>query len=129
DLRLTEVQQPKTTATLSCWSSCLAFSANNGQLEAPSTTTGSICFPRTPPFLLISSKANNNTSRNEVSLIAMVPDNECRTPTLTLPLLRSTSLARRVGVQVRDMVIAGRRAASAVLVLPGNFIFFVGTSC
>src|SRR5580700_545658 len=137
DLRLTEVQQPNTTATLSCCNNCLAFSANNGQLEAPSTTTGSICFPKTPPLLLTSSKANNNVSRNDVSLIAIVPDNECKMPTFTLPLLRSTSLARtgaaiqatvRVSAatqaDTRNNLRPGRRAASAILVLSGHFIFF-----
>src|SRR6516164_4132142 len=139
DLRLTEVQHPNTTATLSCCNNCFAFSANNGQLEAPSTTTGSICFPRTPPFLFISSKANNTMSRNDVSLIAIVPDNECRTPTLTLPLLRSTSFALKGAVQARDTIIAatltdiesillpGSRAARAILVLLGYFIFFFST--
>jgi hypothetical protein len=75
-------------------------------------------------------------SRNDVSLIAIVPDSECKTPTLTLPLLRSTSLARNAAVQAREIVIAaiqvdienfalpGRRAAKAILVLPGYFIFF-----
>jgi hypothetical protein len=41
-LRDTEVQQPKVTATLSWVMSWRAFSANSGQLEAGSTTTGSI---------------------------------------------------------------------------------------
>ena len=91
-MRLTEVQHPNTTATLSCSNNCFAFSANNGQFEAPSTTTGSIFFPRTPPFLFISSKANKSMSRNDVSLIAIVPHKECRTPTLTvLPLLSSAA--------------------------------------
>jgi hypothetical protein len=75
-------------------------------------------------------------SRNDVSLIAIVPDNECNTPTLTLPLLRSTSFARKGAVEARDMVIAatqadiesillpGKRAARAILILRGYFIFF-----
>src|ERR1700678_179078 len=135
DLRLTEGQQPNTTATLSCCKSCFAFSANNGQLEAPSTTTGSICFPRTPPLLLISSNANSKLSPSDVSLIAIVPDSECKTPTLTLPLLRSTSLAFEGAVQARDTVAATqadrenilllrRSAPSVILVLSGHFIFF-----
>ncbi len=36
----------------------------------------------TPPALLISSTAISTTSRNETSLIAMVPLKECRTPIL-----------------------------------------------
>src|SRR5688572_21931167 len=63
--------------------SCLAFSANRSQFEAGSTTTGSICRPRTPPAALISSTAMSTTSRNDVSEIAMVPLRECRTPILT----------------------------------------------
>jgi hypothetical protein len=78
-------------------------------------------------------------SRNDVSLIAIVPDNECNTPTLTLPLLRSTSLPRNSAVQARDIVIAatqadiqnislpGRKPARAILVLLGYFIFFLCT--
>jgi hypothetical protein len=41
-LRDTDVQQPNTTATLSCEMSWRAFSANSGQFDAGSTTTGSI---------------------------------------------------------------------------------------
>jgi hypothetical protein len=41
DLRLTEVQQPNTAATLSFWISSRAFSAKSGQLDAGSTTTAS----------------------------------------------------------------------------------------
>src|SRR6202022_4748306 len=110
DLRLTEVQHPNTTATLSCCNSCFAFSANNGQLEAPSTTTGSICLPRTPPPLFISSNANSSVSRSEVSLIAMVPESECKTPILTFPLLTSTSFALTVAVQARDKLSAATKA-------------------
>src|SRR6266581_2324965 len=82
DLRDTEVQQPNTTATLSCVSSCRAFSANSGQFEAGSTTTGSSFIPSTPPLALISSIAISVTSFRTVSLIAIVPDSECNTPTL-----------------------------------------------
>ena len=85
DLRLTEVQQPKVTATLSWSRSCLAFSANRSQFEAGSTTTGSIFLPMTPPLALISSNAISTTSRSETSLMAMVPDSECSTPTFTVP--------------------------------------------
>src|SRR5258708_37993638 len=82
DLRDTEVQQPNTTATLSCVMSWRAFSAKSGQFEAGSTTTGSIFMPITPPLALISSNAISAVSFSTVSLIAMVPDSECSTPTL-----------------------------------------------
>lgn len=82
DLRDTEVQQPNTTATLSCASSWRDFSANSGQFEAGSTTTGSSFLPMTPPLALISSIAISATSLSEVSEIAIVPDRECRMPTL-----------------------------------------------
>src|SRR5580704_19462693 len=82
DLRDTEVQQPNTTATLSLVMSSRAFSANFGQSEAGSTTTASSFLPSRPPFLFCSSISISMTSLRVVSLIAIVPDNECRMPTL-----------------------------------------------
>ena len=82
DLRDTEVQQPNTAATLSLEISSRAFSANSGQLEAGSTTTASSFLPSRPPFLFCSSISISMTSFSVVSLIAMVPDSECRMPTL-----------------------------------------------
>ena len=81
-MRETDVQHPNTTATLSCEMSWRAFSANSGQLEAGSTTTASSILPITPPFALISAIVISATSLSEVSLIAIVPDSECRMPTL-----------------------------------------------
>src|SRR5688572_945426 len=74
------------TATLSCVSNCLVFSANRGQLEAGSTTTGSSFLPSTPPLALISSMAINTVSLSTVSEMAMVPDRLCRMPTLIVSL-------------------------------------------
>ncbi len=51
-MRETLVQQPKTAATLSTERSSRAFSAKSGQLDAGSTTTGTICLPITPPMVL-----------------------------------------------------------------------------
>src|ERR1700744_5150359 len=82
DLRDTDVQQPNTTATLSLVMSSRAFSANSGQFDAGSTTTASSFLPSTPPFLFCSSIMNSTVSFSVVSLIAMVPESECRTPTL-----------------------------------------------
>src|SRR5262249_61898858 len=82
DLRDTEVQQPNTTATLSLVINSRAFSANSGQFEAGSTTTASSFLPSTPPFLFCSSIKNRIVSFSVVSLIAIVPESECRTPTL-----------------------------------------------
>src|SRR5690606_33017944 len=82
DLRDTLVQQPKVTATLSWVSSWRPFSANSGQFEAGSTTTGASCLPSTPPLALISSMVISAMSLSEVSEMAMVPDSECRIPTL-----------------------------------------------
>src|SRR5262245_25265187 len=82
DLRDTEVQQPNTTATLSFCSSSRAFSANNGQLEAGSTTTASSFLPSRPPLLFCSSTSMSTVSFSVVSLMAMVPESECSTPTL-----------------------------------------------
>ena len=82
DLRDTEVQQPNTTATLSLVISSRAFSANSGQFEAGSTTTASSFLPSRPPFLFCSSISIRTVSFSVVSLMAMVPESECRTPTL-----------------------------------------------
>ena len=81
-MRDTEVQQPNTTETLSFSISSLAFSANSGQFEAGSTTTASSFLPSTPPFLFCSSISISITSLRVVSLIAIVPDSECRMPIL-----------------------------------------------
>ena len=81
-MRDTEVQQPNTTETLSLVISSRAFSANSGQFEAGSTTTASSFLPSTPPFLFCSSIRKRTVSFSVVSLMAMVPDSECRTPTL-----------------------------------------------
>lgn len=86
-MRPAEVQPPKTEATLSSLISFCAFSAKVGQSDAPSSTTGSICLPSTPPALLTSSMASNSESRTVTALIAMVPLRECRMATLmVLPL-------------------------------------------
>ena len=82
DLRDTEVQHPNTTETLSFSISSLAFSANSGQFDAGSTTTASSFLPSTPPFLFCSSISISITSLSVVSLIAIVPDSECRMPIL-----------------------------------------------
>src|SRR5919112_6436903 len=82
DLRDTEVQQPNTTETLSLVISSRAFSAKSGQFDAGSTTTASSLRPSTPPFLFCSSISISMTSFRVVSLIAIVPDRECSTPTL-----------------------------------------------
>ncbi len=124
-MRLTEVQQPNTTATLSFWISSRAFSANSGQLEAGSTTTGSSFLPRMPPFLFCSAMSISITSLSVVSLIAIVPDSECRMPTL---IVSSAALAgvpgrARLAVstaaaaparQVRLEIIACLRKVSAI---------------
>src|SRR5215468_5122466 len=87
-LRLAEVQPPNTAATLSWEISFCAFSANVGQSEAPSSTTGSSFLPSTSPAALTSSMASSSASLTVTSLIAMVPLNECRMPTLMVsPLL------------------------------------------
>ena len=76
DFRDTDVQHPKTTATLSFSSSSRAFSAKSGQSEAGSTTTASSFFPSSPPFLFCSSIIIRMVSFSVVSLMAMVPESE-----------------------------------------------------
>src|SRR3981189_2715412 len=82
DLRDTEVQQPNTAATLFLLISSRAFSANNGQLEAGSTTTASSFLPSRPPFLFCSSINISITSFSVVLLMAMVPEGDWRMPPL-----------------------------------------------
>ena len=96
DLRDTEVQQPNTATTLSLVISSRAFSANSGQFDAGSTTTASSFLPSRPPFLFCSSISISMTSFSVVSLIAMVPESECRMPTLIVSwaLAGNTAAAR-----------------------------------
>src|SRR5665213_1788294 len=82
DLRLTEVQQPNITATLSTVRRPRAFSANSGQLEAGSTTTASSFLPNTPPLAFCCSINISIVSLRVVSEIAMVPESECKMPIL-----------------------------------------------
>ncbi len=93
DFRDTEVQQPNTTETLSFSMSSLAFSANSGQFEAGSTTTASSFLPSTPPFLFCSSISISITSLSVVSLIAIVPDSECRMPILIVSSAANAAVA------------------------------------
>ncbi len=73
---------PKITSVSCTVSSSRAFSANSGQSDAGSTTTASSSQPRTPPFSFCCSTSISMVSFSVVSEIAMVPDSECRTPTL-----------------------------------------------
>src|SRR5689334_15698334 len=90
DVRDTEVQQPNTTATLSFCSSSRAFSANSGQFEAGSTTTASSFLPSKPPFLFWASIIISTVSFSVVSLMAIVPERECSTPTLIVSCAAET---------------------------------------
>ena len=109
DLRDTEVQQPNTTATLSLLISSRAFSANSGQFEAGSTTTASSFLPSTPPFLFCSSMSMSITSFSVVSLMAMVPESECRMPTLIVSSARAGSAAE--SPRARPAAAASQRPA------------------
>ena len=63
-----------------------AFSANSGQLEAGSTTTGfELACRAGRPWRSARSISISMTSFSVVSLIAMVPESECRMPTLIGP--------------------------------------------
>ncbi len=106
-MRLTEVQQPNTTATLSFWISSRAFSANSGQLDAGSTTTGSSFLPSRPPLAFCCAMSISITSFSVVSLIAIVPDSECRMPTLIV------SSAARAAVPGTVRPAANKAAAAA----------------
>ena len=76
DLRETDVQQPNTAEHLSLLMSSRAFSANSGQFEAGSTTTGLSGRPSTPPLAFCCAMSISITSFSVVSLIAIVPDSE-----------------------------------------------------
>src|SRR5215472_9540762 len=112
DLRETEVQQPNTAAHLSTDSRPRAFSANSGQFDAGSTTTASSLRPSTPPLAFCCSISISMTSFSVVSLIAMVPESECRMPTLMGPV----SWARAAVVSAfAPPRVASVAAAAAVL--------------
>src|SRR5689334_20034181 len=122
-LRLAEVQPPKVVATLSSLISFWAFSANVGQSEAPSSTTGSSFLPSTPPAALTSSMASSSESRTVTSLMAIVPLRECRMPTLMVspeePPLADGSSAQPATARVVD-----RKRMERVLV---HFVDDMGT--
>ncbi len=101
-MRDTEVQQPNTTATLSWVINWRAFSANSGQFDAGSTTTGSSFLPSKPPLALISSTAINAVFFNAVSEIAMVPDNECRMPTLIVSAAIAVAAMAENAIAIND---------------------------
>src|SRR5438093_1269947 len=116
-LRLAEVQHPKIVATWSCWISLRVFSANVGQSDAPSSMTGTIFLPITPPLALISSMASSVASFTEVSLMDIVPLSECSTPTLIVsaPLLALLELLpplEAAGAAVRGAQAASKRLAT-----------------
>ena len=69
-----------------------AFSAKSGQSEAGSTTTGSTFLPRSPPWAFSSAICMIIWSFRIVSLIAIVPDSECRIPTLMVSSARARSV-------------------------------------
>ena len=115
-LREAEVQQPNTEAQWSLASSFLAFSANVGQSEAPSSWMILICRPSTPPDALICEIASFSASTEPVSEIAIVPVIECRMPTVTLSSVTAkpvVSIAEVVGAAsalLAKKVAAGRAA-------------------
>jgi hypothetical protein len=110
DFRDTEVQHPKTTETLSFSMSSLAFSANSGQFEAGSTTTASSFLPSTPPFLFCSSISISITSLSVVSLIAIVPESECRMPILIVSSAANAAVAPSASAPPRAAPAARNRS-------------------
>ena len=104
-MREAEVQQPITEAHLSLTKSFLAFSAKVGQSEAPSSWMILILRPSTPPASLICWIASFSASCAPVSEIAIVPETECRIPTVT-----SVSVTASPVVMTADV---GGAAASA----------------
>ena len=82
-LRLEDVQQPKTATTFLSLSSFFACLEKTVVEDRPSSTTGSISNPSTPPAALISSIAKSSVSRSAVSLMAILPVWEWSKPTFT----------------------------------------------
>ena len=78
-----------------------AFSAKSGQSDAGSTTTASSFLPSSPPFLFCSSISIRTVSFSVVSLMAIVPDSECSTPTLIVPCADAAADQRQAGRQQR----------------------------
>src|SRR5262245_58964012 len=109
DLRDTDVQHPNTEATFSLLISSRAFSANSGQFEAGSTTTASSFLPSRPPFLFCSAINISITSFSVVSLMAMVPESECRMPTLIVSWAVALWASGKLASAATDAAIAVRR--------------------
>src|SRR5271170_3708358 len=124
DLRDTDVQQPNTAATLSLLISSRAFSANSGQLDAGSTTIGSTFLPNSPPFLLSSATCISMRSFRIVSLIAIVPESECKIPILMVSsaallcavLPRRSADATKVGATQAGATQAGSQECRTVFI-------------
>ena len=95
--------------------SFFAFSAKVGQSEAPSSITGTICLPSTPPAALISSIASSSASFTETSLIDMVPLSECRMPTLISPLVVA---AAGDGLRASAAAVVAAAVGAAVVAAP-----------
>jgi hypothetical protein len=93
----------------------LAFSANSGQFDAGSTTTGSSFLPRTPPLALISSIVISATSLRTVSEIAIVPDSECRMPTLIVSAASAGSETRPEAAMAAEMALSAKRRCMRIL--------------
>ena len=78
-------------------------------MEAGSTTTASTFLPSSPPFLLMSSTIIKTVSLRVVSLMAIVPESECRTPILIVPWVCA------VAALAAPAITAAATAASRIL--------------
>jgi len=94
---------------LSTESNWRAFSANSGQFDAGSTTTACNGRPSTPPFLFCSAISMSITSFSVVSLIAMVPERECR-----MPILIGSPFGAATAPRPKPATAAEEAAASCV---------------
>src|SRR5579871_542860 len=106
-----------------------AFSAKSGQSEAGSTTTGSSFLPSKPPFLFCASIIIRIVSLRVVSLMAIVPDRECRIPTL---IVSCAAAIRGNAMETKAIPAASSHApAGSLLVLtrvPPGFRFISTSS-
>ncbi len=118
DLRDTLVQQPNTAETLSLLMSSRAFSAKSGQFEAGSTTTGSSFLPSTPPLAFCSAMSMSIASFRVVSEIAIVPESECRMPTLMVSSARAAPVASALRLSPAARAAAELQVFQAITVYP-----------
>src|SRR5262245_4781704 len=109
DLRDTAVQQPNTDATFSLVIRSRGFAATSGKFAAGSTSPASSFLLSWPPCFICPSISISITSFSVVSLMAMVPESECRMPTLIVSWALALRASGKLASAATDAAIAVRR--------------------